>query len=418
MGSVRLNKKERGRLEVLKKVQAGKLSRRKGATLLGLSYRQMLRLVQRYAAEGTIGLQHRLRNRGSNRSIDHGRRERILELYKSKYHDFGPTLAAEYLLRDEREVVGVETLRHWLIDKGLWQARRQGARHRQWRERRAHWGELVQMDGSDHDWFEGRRPRASLMVMIDDATNWTYAKFFESETTAAAMTVFGEYVGWYGLPLALYVDRDSIYETTRDSTVDEALRDASPLTQFGRAMETLGVGLVLAHSPQAKGRVERRHGVFQDRLVKALRLKRIKTLDVANRYLNDEFLDDLNERFHVEARSPTDLHRSVQRGLKLEHVLCYQEKRLVQNDWTVSWCSRILQLGERHQRLGLAKKKILVSELLDGTLRLTYRDNTLEWRELPARPEKLREKRKEQEPAKPPYKPAATHPWRRGRWRR
>jgi transposase len=418
MGSVRLNKKERVRLEVLKKVHAGKLSRREGATLLEVSYRQMLRLVHRYAAEGTIGLQHRLRNRGSNRSIDHGRRERILELYKSKYHDFGPTLAAEYLLRDEQEEVGVETLRHWLIDEGLWQARRQGARHRQWRERRAHWGELVQMDGSDHDWFEGRRPRASLMVMIDDATNWTHAKFFESETTVAAMTVFWEYVGWYGLPLALYVDRDSIYETTRDSTVDEALRDASPRTQFGRAMETLGVGLVLAHSPQAKGRVERRHGVFQDRLVKALRLKKIKTLDVANGYLNDEFIDDLNERFHVEARSPTDLHRPLPRGLKLEHVLCYQEERLVQNDWTVSWCNRILQLGERHQRLGLAQKKILVSELLDGTLRLTYRDNTLEWRELPARPEKLREKRKEQEPAKPPYKPAATHPWRRGRWRR
>jgi hypothetical protein len=319
------------------------------------------------------------------------------------------------LLRDEQERVGVETLRHWLIDEGLWQARRQGARHRQWRERRAHWGELVQMDGSDHDWFEGRRPRASLMVMIDDATNWTHAKFFESETTVAAMTVFWEYVEWYGLPLALYADRDSIYETTRDSTVDEALRDASPLTQFGRAMETLGVGLVLAHSPQAKGRVERRHGVFQDRLVKALRLKKIKTLDAANGYLNDEFLDEIHERFHVEARSPTDLHRSVPRGLKLEHVLCYQEERSVQNDWTVSWCSRILQLGARHQRSGLAKKKILVSELLDGTLRLTYRDNTLEWRELPARPEKFREKRKEQEPTKPPYKPAATHPWRWGR---
>ena len=159
------------------------------------------------------------------------------------------------------------------------------------------------------------------MVLIDDATNWTHAKFFESETTAAAMTVFQEYAGHYGLPRALYVDRDSIYETTRDSTVDEALRDASPLTQFGRAMKELEVDLILAHSPQAKGRVERRHGVFQDRLVKALRLKKIQTLDVANRYLEDEFLDDLNDRFHVEARSPTDLHRSVPRGLKLRRLI-------------------------------------------------------------------------------------------------
>ncbi len=415
MGSVRLNKKESGRLEVLKKVQSGKLSRGKGAELLGLSYRQVLRLVQRYVEEGAVGVQHKLRNRKSNRSIDSGRRNRIVELYKSTYLGFGPTLAAEYLLRAEEESVGVETLRHWLIEEGLWQPRRQGARHRQWRERREHWGELVQMDGSEHDWFEGQRPRASLMVMIDDATNWTHAKFFESETTVAAMTVFREYVGWYGLPRALYVDRDSIYEITRDSTVDEALRDVGPLTQFGRAMETLGVELVLAHSPQAKGRVERRHGVFQDRLVKAMRLKKIKTLEVANQYLNDEFIDDMNKRFHVEAKSPTDLHRPVPRGMKLEHVLCYQEERQVQNDWTVSWCNRILQLGQRHQRLGLAKKKILVSELLNGELRLTYRGETLEWRELPARPERQREKRKEQEPTKPPYKPAATHPWRRGR---
>jgi len=274
------------------------------------------------------------------------------------------------------------------------------------------------MDGSEHDWFEGRGDRSSLMVMIDDATNWTHAKFFASETTAAAMTVFQEYVGYYGLPRALYVDRDSIYETTRDSTVDEALRDAAPLTQFGRAMEELEVELILAHSPQAKGRVERRHGVFQDRFVKALRLQKICSLEGGNHFLETEFLDELNEQFHVEARSPTDLHRSVPRGVKLEHVLSYQEQRVVQNDWTVSWCNRILQLGAKHQRLGLAQKKILVSELLDGTLRLTYRDENLEWRELPARPEKPREKRKTEEPAKPPYKPAATHPWRRGRPRR
>ena len=415
MGKLRLSRKERLRLEVLLKVQKGGISLAKAAGLLNLSYRQVLRIWQRFGAEGGQGLKHGLRDRPSNRQIDLGRRERVLELYQMKYGDFGPTLALEYLQKVDGEDLSKETLRGWLIGAGLWRPRRRGSPHREWRERRAHWGELVQMDGSEHDWFEGRRDRASLMVLIDDATNWTHAKFFESETTAAAMTVFQEYVGYYGLPRALYVDRDSIYETTRDSTVDEALRDASPLTQFGRAMQELEVGLILAHSPQAKGRVERRHGVFQDRLVKALRLKKIRALDVANRYLDDEFLDDLNDRFHVEARSPTDLHRSVPRGLKLEHVLCYQEDRLVQNDWTLSWCNRILQLGPRHQRLGLARKKILVSELLDGTLRLTYRGEPLEWRELPGRPETQRDQRKEREAAKPPYKPAATHPWRRGR---
>ena len=268
------------------------------------------------------------------------------------------------------------------------------------------------MDGSEHDWFEGRRDRASLMVLIDDATNWTYARFFESETTAAAMSVFAEYVGLYGLPRALYVDRDSIYETTRDSTVEEALKDVGPLTQFGRAMRELEVELILARSPQAKGRVERRHGVFQDRFVKALRLKKIDTLEGANDYLASEFLEELNERFSVAARSSANLHRPLARGVKLEHVLSYQEKRVVQNDWTVSWCNRIFQLDERHQKLSLARKKILVSELLDGTIRLTSHGANLRWIELPERPAPAKREARGPSKKKAPYRPAASHPWR------
>jgi len=413
MSKARLSEKERGRLAVLKDVERGRMSRRKGAELLGLSYRQMLRLVGRYLQEGASGVEHRLRHKPSNRSIDEVRRERVLTLYQAKYSDFGPRLACEYLARDDGESLSEETLRGWLIASGLWKARSRGARHRAWRERRAYWGELLQMDGSDHNWFEGRRARASLMVLVDDATNWTHARFFESETTAAAMTAFGEYVGHYGLPRALYVDRASIYETTRDSTVDEALSDQLPLTQFGRAMRTLGVELILAHSPQAKGRVERRHGVFQDRLVKALRLKNISTLEAANAFLNEEFLDDLNDRFHVVARLPGDRHRSLPRRLRLEHVLCFQEHRQVQNDWTVSWCNRILQLSAKHQHLRLTKKRILVSELLDGTLRLTYREQALTWSEVTQRPPRAKRPSSGPDPARPPYKPAANHPWRR-----
>lgn len=412
MSKLHLNAKERLRLDVLSKVQKGGVSLSKAAELLGVSYRQVLRIWQRYLAEGGLGLKHGLRDQASNHQIDLGRRERVLKLYQAKYGDFGPTLAVEYLRKMDGEHLSKETLRAWLVSAGLWQARRQGSPHRAWRERRAHWGELVQMDGSEHDWFEGRRGKASLMVMIDDATNWTHAKFFESETTAAAMTVFGEYVGDYGLPRALYVDRASIYETTRDSTVDEALQDTAPLTQFGRAMKELEVGLILAHSPQAKGRVERRHGVFQDRFVKALRLRKISTLDAGNQYLDEEFLDELNDQFHVEARSKTDLHRSIPRGLKLEHVLSYQEHRVVQNDWTVSWCNRTFQIHETHQKLTLARKKILVSELLDGEIRLTHQGRSLIWRELPERPTAT-PKPPRKEIQKAPYKPAETHPWRR-----
>ena len=372
----------------------------------------MLRIWKRFAEDGALGLKHGLRDRVSNHHFDVGRRARILELYRSKYGDFGPTLAVEYLGRVDGEKLSEETLRQWLIEAGIWLPRRRGSPHRQWRERREHWGDLVQMDGSEHDWFEGRRAKASLMVMIDDATNWTHAKFFESETTAAAMTVFGDYVGYYGLPRSLYVDRDAIYETTRDSTVEEALKDATPLTQFGRAMQELGVEMILARSPQAKGRVERRHGVFQDRLVKALRLQQINTLDAANAFLDVKFLDELNEQFHAEARSPANLHRAVPRGMLLDHILCYQEQRVVQNDWTVSWCNRILQLGVAHQMLSLTRKRIMVSELLDGTLRLTFGARLLTWTEVSTRPTKTKPTSKPPRLGKPPYKPAANHPWR------
>jgi transposase len=414
MGKLRLSKKERLRVEVLSKIKRGGMSLRKGADLLGLSYRQMLRVHERYESEGNGGLQHRLRGQASNRRFESGRRDRVLRLYQGKYGDFGPRLAAEYLRKEDGEDLSEETLRRWLIAAGLWQPRRQGAVHRKWRERKAHFGEMVQMDGSVHDWFEGRRGKASLMVMIDDATNRTYAQFFEEETTAAAMTVFLAYVGRYGVPRSLYVDRHSIYETTRDSTVDEALSSTSAKTQFGRAMEELEVRLILAKSPQAKGRVERRHSVFQDRLVKVMRLKKISTLTAANQYLDEEYLDELNERFTVPAREKADAHRRVGRGVKLEHVLSFQERRVVQNDWTISWCNRHFQLHEDHHRLSLARKRIDVSELLDGTILLKFQGRELKWAELTQRPSRTRSTPAVQKGSgQPPQKPGENHPWRR-----
>lgn len=413
MGKCRVSEKERERAEVLSKVSKSSITLMKASELLGVSYRQMLRIWKRYEADGVAGLKHGLRDQPSNHRIEADRRDRVLELYQAKYGDFGPTLAVEYLSKLDGEALNKETLRRWLIEAGLWSPQRRAAPHRVWRERREHWGEMVQMDGSNHDWFEGRRAKASMMVMNDDATNWTHAKLFESETTAAAMPVFGEYVGHYGLPRSLYVDRAAIYETTRDSTVEETLKDSAPLTQFGRAMQQLNVKLILARSPQAKGRVERRHRVFQDRFVKALRLREINTLESANAYLDGEYLDDLNGQFSVPARSLVDLHRSVPRGVKLADVLCYQEPRVVQNDWTVSWCNRILQLSPEHQKLSLAGKPIVVSELLDGTIRLMFKGRALSWTEVSARVPKTKPKPQITTTSKTTYRPSAAHPWRR-----
>ncbi len=416
MEALAMSKKERRRLELFSRVREGELTLAKASELLKLSYRQAKRSYGRYRLEGDRGVVHRLRGRVSNRGVDPGKKARVLELYREKYGDFGPTLACEYLAKEDQLNVGVETLRQWLIGEGLWSSRRRRPVHRKWRERKGHFGEMVQLDGSDHDWFEGRREKAVLMVLVDDATNRTYARFFEEETTEASFETFRQYVGRYGLPRSVYADRASIYRTTRDATVDENLADKLPETQFGRAMQELDVELILAHSPQAKGRVERRNAVFQDRLVKALRLKGISDLEGANAFLDEEFLADMNEKFNVPAREQSDLHRRVPRRVKLERVLSFQEERVVQNDWTIRWRNRWFQLTEENRKLALVKRKLTVCEQLDGTILLLLGTRALAWEELPERPVRVASaKPAEKSPgvSGENRKPSAQHPWRK-----
>ena len=414
MGKLLMSAFERDRLEVLGRVQRGELTLLKASELLGLSYRQAKRVYGRYREQGAAGLVHRLRGRASNRRCDGGLREQVLEAYRSKYVDFGPTLACEYLAREDGLVVGVETLRRWLLGAGLWRSRRSRPVHRRWRARKEHCGEMVQMDGSHHDWFEGRREWAVLMVLVDDATGWTYCRFFESESTAAAFEAFGRYVRQRGLPRSLYVDRDSIYRTTRSASVDESLAGEPPATQFGRAMQELGVRLILAKSPQAKGRVERRNGVLQDRLVKSLRVAGLNDLEEANRFLEERFLPEFNGRFTVAAQEKSDVHRRVRRGVRLEHVLSFQEARVVQNDWTVVWRKRRFQLTEANRRLSLRGRRVVVCEELNGTIRLVYRARELVWEKVGERAAAVRPSRRvRSRGSEEPYKPSADHPWRR-----
>jgi hypothetical protein len=414
MGKLRLTGKERRRLELFTDVKGGKITLHKAAELLKLSYRQAKRSYARYGMEGATGLGHRLRGRVSNRRGTGVQRSAILRRYEERYADFGPTLAAEYLAK-ENLAVPVQTLRRWLIEEGLWQVTRSRSAHRRWRARKECFGEMVQMDGSHHDWFEGRRGWAVLMVMIDDATNRSDVRFFEEETTAAAMTTFQRYVSLHGLPRSLYVDRDSIYRITRDATVEEALAGDTPLTQFGRAMRELDIELICAHSPQAKGRVERRNGVLQDRLVKALRLAGIATLEEANRFVEEEYLVGMDARFQVPPARKADVHRRVPRGVDLGIVLSFQEQRVVQSDWTVGWRRRWFQLTASNQKLALVGQRVTVCEQLDGKIRLRYQGRELAWEELPERPKPSSRPRPTKTPAKPssgPWKPAADHPWR------
>jgi transposase len=405
-----MSAKERRRLVVMHEVKAGKLKLALAAGVLGVSYRQAKRVWQRYRAEGDAGLVHRSRGRPGGRRLAPGVRRQALARYQERYPDFGPTLAAEKLA-EEGLGVAPETLRRWLLAAGLWQVRRRGAVHRQWRERKACFGEMVQLDGSDHDWFEGRRERCVLMVMIDDATNRTQGRFFEGETTHASYDVFEVWGRASGIPQSVYVDRDSIYRCEGVPTVAEQVAGQEPQTQFGRAMGQLGVELILAHSPQAKGRVERRHGLLQDRLVKELRLRGIADLARANAFLQAEFLPQLNQRFVVAPASPADVHQPVPRNL--DAILSWEEKRVVQRDWTVAWQGRWYQIGRAERGRRLVGRPITVRRLRDGREFLVYEGQTLRCYLLPQRPERPpptpgRVTRRPQAP------PAAGHPWRRG----
>jgi hypothetical protein len=270
------------------------------------------------------------------------------------------------------------------------------------------------MDGSHHDWFEGRRAEAVLMVMIDDATGRITVRFFEEETLTAAQTMFRSYAVKYGLPQAIYVDRAGIYRSDREPTEEELLAGKEPQTQFGRALDELGVKLILARSPQAKGRVERMNGTLQDRLVKALRRRKISDLASANRFLEEEFLEPFNAKFGVPPAAAGDLHRAVPAEVDLWRVLSVQEERVVQNDWTVRWKNAYLQLPRGSQvQPGAA---VQVCEQLDGRVRLFAGDRELLWsatRSEPRRPRRAATQRSGPPKSNQGVKPSATHPWRK-----
>ena len=417
MEDIRMSTKERRRLEMLSRVKDGGITLKKSAELLSLSYRQMRRIFKRYREEGDQGLVHKGRGRKSNRRISEEKKRAILDLYTQKYEDFGPTLAAEHLARRDGYVINPETLRQWLIKNGLWKRKRRRKKHRSWRKRKVHVGEMVQMDGSPHDWFEGRGEKAVLMVMIDDASSRIFAQFFDAETTRSSMEIFGQYARTYGLPESLYVDRHSIYRCEREATVEEQLKQTGALTQFGRAMSQLNVGVILAYSPQAKGRVERANETMQDRLIKEMRLEGISGIKEGNRFLKESFLSRHNEKFSVVPQAEEDLHRRIPEGVQLDEVLCFEGRRQVQNDWTIHWKNRLFQLMKRSEVLGLVKQRITVREKLDGTIQLVHKGRLLKFEEIKERPAVKKSAAKPVVQKRTPHKPAPNHPWRRS-WSR
>ena len=408
-----MSRKERERLTVMKGVTEEELTLVQAAVLMAVGYRQSKRIWKRYQADGDAGLIHRLRGKPSARRKPPELRALALARYaEERYADFGPTLMAEQLAK-EKLVVDHETLRRWRLAEGHHTVRRRKQVHRQWRERKPCFGAMVQLDGSHHDWFEGRGPKCVLMVMVDDATNRMRARFFQEETTRASYDVLEGWVRQHGRPGSLYVDRDSIYRCEGVASIAEQLAGKTPQTQFGRAMEQLGIKLILANSPQAKGRVERMNGTLQDRLVKALRLAGISDRESANRFLDGKYLTAFNRQFARTAASPVDVHRAAPRNWN--EVLSWEAERVVQGDWTVACAGTRYQLDRQHEALRLVRRQVIVRTLRNGRVQLVYRGHALKWRTLPAGsvrkppPAKAARKVRMKTAVKPP---AQRHPWR------
>lgn len=410
-GHLLMSQKERERLKLFERVKRGELRQVEAAEMCGLSYRQTRRQYQRYREQGDRGLIHRGRGRPSNRKYAAEFVAAVLARYQERYPDFGPTLAVEKLAQDGYEL-DHETLRGWLLKAKLWRKRRQRARHRSWRERRAHFGELVQMDGSHHQWFEQRGPKSCLMNMVDDATGRTLTLMAAEETSFAAMELLWQWIERYGIPRALYTDRKNVYVLDKETRERAAESGQLALSQFGRACQQLGIKIIEAYSPEAKGRVERSHGTYQDRLVKELRLAEIETIAEAN-HLLPGFADDLNHKFAVQPRAGADYHRAA-KGYELAAIFCHEEERLATADWVVRFENRFYQLEPRRKGIS-PREKIKAQRYLNGELHFRYGKQEMSYRELPARPQppsKARRKQRVGASIMEKYVPPPTHAWR------
>jgi transposase len=414
-----MSERELGRVEVLSRVKGRELRLVDAAVLMRLSYRQTKRLWRRYGEAGAAGLKHRSAGRRSHRAYPEKFRCRALERVREKYggavgERLGPTLAAEHLASDDGLEVDAETLRRWMLEAGLWSRERRRRRHRRRRERKEHFGEMVQMDGSFHAWLEERGPEGCLMDLVDDATNTTLARLGQEETIWAAAGALRAWIERYGVPQALYVDWKNLYK--RAANAQERLRGEEPITQFGRMCEKLGIELIAASSPQAKGRVERVHGTHQDRLVKKLRLRQISSPAEANRYLEAEYLPEHNQRFGRGAARREDYHRRAPWAAKLDKIFRLETERVIGDDWVVRYANRFFQLEPESRNHAPARGRVLVCEWPDGRLEIEYRGHGVRWREIAASTGPSREAKRPESRAgigKRKWVPPADHPWRR-----
>lgn len=385
--------REMERIKVITRIQHADLTVVEAAEALGISERQMYRILSRYRTDGESGLVHQLRGRASNKAYGRESRTKALRLYREQYSDYGPTLFVEKLSLYHELTVSRQTATRWLVGASFWAGSRKKRPHRKKRTPRSTIGSLIQFDGSVHDWFEGRGPACCLLVAIDDASNRLMLRFAPVEDTHHVLVFWRDYIQRYGSPAESYTDRHSVY-------VDHD--NPEHLTQFGRAMAALNIRHIKAHSPQAKGRVERVNRTLQDRLLRAMREQSISSIDQANEFLDHGYTTEHNLRFaHSDGLS--DIHRAVD-GIELNNIFCIEEQRSVNYDWTITFHAQFIQLLRSDVPLPPPRSKVIVRHWLDGSLHIFWNEHELTFQALSHKPRHVR---------RTPQTPAANHPWRK-----
>ena len=384
-----MTKKELQRKAVLDLISKKDMSKIEGAELLGVTPRHLRRIEQRYRAEDVEGLIHKSRGKSSNRSYKKEYKDQIVSLYLEKYEGFGPTLAAEKLEEEDGIKVNSETLRLWLRGCGAWQEKRVRRKHCKRRQRRSRFGEMLQLDGSIHHWLPDSQKHTCLMNLVDDATGKTLSLMDEGETTFAALSLLKTWVELHGIPRSIYVDLKSLYVSPKSLKEQEDTGvEGGWLTHFSRVCKELGIRIIKAYSPQAKGRVERNHAVYQDRFVKELKLRNVKSIDQANEILMNGFIDKLNKKFMKEPSCLEDGHIPLRSDQVLEEIFCWEYDRQIYNDGTIRFENKYYQLEKSGDFSPYPKVKIKVKRTLEGKILLFYKDIKLIYREIEERPTK------------------------------
>lgn len=392
---------------IYEKLKNKEIMLQSAAKQLGLSSRQVYTKLRRFIKEGPKGLVHRSKGRRSPRRRSQKEINKIVRIIRANYSDFGPTLAVEYLYKRHGIKIAKESLRLLMIKAGIWKPkRRRKVDYRKWRLPKECFGELVQFDGSLHSWFEERGPKATLLLFIDDATKAIlWARLCESESTKNVMLTTREYFERFGKPLSLYTDRGVVYRVNHNNL------ERDKVTQFGRALRELGVNIVYAHSPQAKGRVERCFGTMQDRFIKDLRVNGISSLEEANNYLHNVYMPTHNRKFTVKAKRDDDLHRLIKKK-ELDHILCLKEDRVIRNDFTIQYNNKTLQLEEEQKAIIRPKERVIVSEHLKGELTLWIRGYKVNFHEIEKPKEKIKNPNTPKATDRIYSKQEPNHPWR------